>query len=297
MTNVLVIGKHGQLGCCLQDEYNLNGCYDIEYYFKGRDELDITSEESIERVFSEMHYDYVVNCAAYTQVDKAEDDIENAELVNAHAVKLLAEACAKNNSKFIHISTDYVFDGSSELKNEVSNTFPLQEYGLSKLNGEKEIINVGVKHHPNFKFMIIRTSWLYSKYRNNFVKTIYRKILQGEKFNVVYDQVGSPTSAHNLANCILTIIERCEKGNPFVSGIYHYSDDGVISWYDFAKAIEEYIYPTDHDIVHPCLSTEFPSKTIRPKSSIWSKGKLRTTYGIEFMYWKKALNKVLYNLS
>ena len=289
MINILVIGKNGQLGNCIKEEAALLCDVNLQISYKGREELDITSFEQINKALDVIHYDYVINCSAYTDVAKAETDIDNANNVNGIGVKYLAELCEHYNTRLIHISTDFVFDSTCNVKYESSDIHPLNQYGLSKALGEDYIKQVE-NAHPNFEYMIIRTSWLYSKYGKNFVKTMYHKILKGEKFNVVCDQVGSPTCANNLARCILEIIQKCSKNYSFIGGVYHYSDDGIISRYDFAKAIEEFI-DNGSNIVQPCFT--IGADVRRPAYVVWSKNQLAVHYDIKFNYWKSSLFRTL----
>ncbi len=294
MINILVTGKNGQLGNCIQEETQFLSVYNnvqFHFVFKGREELDITSAEQIDKALSVVHYDYIINCAAYTDVNRAENEIELSNKINAEGPKLLAEYCAKYKTRLIHISTEFVFDGKNEIKYESSPTYALNQYGYSKELGEKNIIEVA-KNNPDFEYMIIRTSWLYSKYGNNFVKAIYNKILQGIEFNVVCDQVGSPTCANNLAKCIIDIIEKCSDDKTFISGCYNYSDDGVISRFDFAKAIEEFI-DKHGNVVKPCLTSDYQTNVVRPLYSVWSKKQLSLHYDIKFNYWKTSLFRTL----
>ena len=225
-----------------------------------------------------------MNCAAYTNVDKAEDESEIADLINHIGVKNLAESCKERDGFLIHISTDYVFDGTKNTPyTETDETSPLGVYGETKLRGENAIINSGCE------FVIIRTSWLYSSFGNNFLKTMQRLTAEKESLKVVFDQVGTPTYAGDLANVIYTIIQ---KEEPSINNqIYHYSNEGVCSWYDFAVAINEAF---GHNCnIKPCHSNEFPSKVTRPSFSVLDKTKLKNALGIEIQYWHDSLYRCI----
>ena len=232
----------------------------------------------------------IINCAAYTNVDKAEDDYDLAELLNATAVKNLATAINQNGGTLIHISTDYVFGGTKNNtpcgEDEPAN--PTGVYGVTKLHGEQAIEAVGCKH------LIIRTAWLYSEFGKNFVKTMLNLTATKPSLNVVFDQVGSPTYAYDLAQAIFTIVEnRKYEGK---DGIYHYSNEGACSWYDFTKMIAEYAGHTACDI-QPCHSNEFPSKVVRPSYSVLDKTKIKNTFGIRIPYWTDSLKQCLAELA
>ncbi len=280
---ILVTGAYGQLG----NEINLltTNYPDWEFVFTDVDSLDITSEEAIQKCFSENNFDFVINCAAYTAVDKAESDYETAEKVNALAPKLLASAAKKSGAKFIHVSTDYVFAGNAHQPyDEEHEVDPQGAYGRTKLEGEKNCMS------ENPDSVIIRTSWLYSSFGNNFVKTMLRLGKERDELNVVFDQIGTPTYAADLADAVLKIID----GNEIVSGIYHFSNEGVASWFDFAIAIFELSGVSCN--VKPVLSDQFPSPTKRPHYSVLNKAKIKQTYGIEIPYWKDSLKKCIIQL-
>lgn len=278
---ILVTGAYGQLGNelnCLTSEYP-----EWQFVFTDIDTLDITNEESVKVFFEKKEPDFVINCAAYTAVDKAENDVDTAEKVNAEASRILGK-CSKNaGAKLIHVSTDYVFDGSSSKPYvETDSVNPQSIYGKTKLLGEQLCIN------ENPETVIIRTSWLYSAFGNNFVKTMLRLGAERGKLNVVFDQVGTPTYAADLANAILAIIELCEnEPKRFIPGVYHYSNEGVASWFDFAKAIFE--ISEVKCIVSPVRSVEFPTPAKRPEFSVLDKSKIKTTFGLEIPYWKDSL--------
>ena len=275
--NVLVTGANGQLGSEIQ-----NNTHRISnYYFSDADSLDITDAQAI-RAFVQQHaINLIVNCAAYTNVDKAEDDCATAQAINHTAVAHLASVCKEFQLPLIHISTDYVFGGTKNTPyRETDATQPLGVYGRTKLAGEQAIQNSGIEH------LIIRTSWLYSlRFGNNFVKTIQRLSSERPQLKVVADQVGTPTNAADLANFIVQAIE-----NTWYRGkreVYHFSNEGVCSWYDFAVAIVAASGNTCE--VLPCTSAEFPSKVTRPPYSVLDKAKLKTDFAYEVRHWREAL--------
>ena len=277
--NVLVTGANGQLGSEIQ-----NNTHRISnYYFSDADSLDITDAQAI-RAFVQQHaIDLIVNCAAYTNVDKAEDDCATAEAINHTAVAHLASVCKEFQLPLIHISTDYVFGGTKNTPyRETDATQPLGVYGRTKLAGEQAIQNSGIEH------LIIRTSWLYSlSFGNNFVKTIQRLSGERPQLKVVADQVGTPTNAADLADFIVQAIE-----NAWYRGkreVYHFSNEGVCSWYDFAVAI----VAASGNVceVLPCTSAEFPSKVTRPSYSVLDKTKLKTDFGYRIPYWRDSFLK------
>ena len=277
--NVLVTGANGQLGSEIQ-----NNTHRISnYYFSDADSLDITDAQAI-RAFVQQHaINLIVNCAAYTNVDKAEDDSATAEAINHTAVAHLASVCKEFQLPLIHISTDYVFGGTKNTPyRETDATQPLGVYGRTKLAGEQAIQNSGIEH------LIIRTSWLYSlSFGNNFVKTIQRLSGERPQLKVVADQVGTPTNAADLADFIVQAIE-----NAWYRGkreVYHFSNEGVCSWYDFAVAI----VAASGNVceVLPCTSAEFPSKVTRPSYSVLDKTKLKTDFGYRIPYWRDSFLK------
>ena len=284
--NILVTGANGQLGSCLRDV--AAGSTD-NYIFTDVAELDITNAAAVRKAVSDNAVDVIVNCAAYTNVDKAEDDAAFAELLNATAVRNLAEAAKENGATLIHISTDYVF--GKEPYNvpcrEDQKGTPTGVYGLTRLHGEQAIAETGVKA------LIFRTAWLYSEYGRNFVKTMLNLTSTRPELKVVFDQTGTPTYAGDLAHALFDIIEnRRFAGN---EGVYHYSNEGVCSWYDFTKMIAEYAGNTACDI-QPCHSDEFPSKVVRPSYSVLDKTKFKNTFGIKVPYWTDSLRRCIANL-
>lgn len=284
--NILVTGANGQLGSCLRDV--AAGSAD-NYIFTDVAELDITDAAAVRKAVSDNAVNVIVNCAAYTNVDKAEDDAAFAELLNATAVRNLAEVAKENGATLIHISTDYVF--GKEPYNvpcrEDQKGTPTGVYGLTKLHGEQAIAETGVKA------LIFRTAWLYSEYGRNFVKTMLNLTSTRPELKVVFDQTGTPTYAGDLALALFDIIEnRRFAGN---EGVYHYSNEGVCSWYDFTKMIAEYAGNTACDI-QPCHSDEFPSKVVRPSYSVLDKTKFKNTFGIKVPYWTDSLRRCIANL-
>lgn len=282
--NILVTGSAGQLGHSLRD---IAADSANRYIFTDVAELDITDKSAIIRMMESENIKLVINCAAYTNVDKAEDDFDTANLINNTAVRNLAEACKQFGATFIHVSTDYVFDGSSNIPyTEDMPLAPLGVYGVTKLHGEQAVQESGCD------YIIIRTSWLYSEYGKNFVKTMMMLTEERETLNVVFDQAGTPTYAGDLARVIYNIVENNKyKGN---NGIYHFSNEGVCSWYDFAREISE-LARTECDI-RPCHSNEFPSKVNRPHYSVLDKTKIKTTFGLTIPYWKDSLRVCISNL-
>lgn len=285
--NILITGANGQLGNCMR-----NAVKDSKdnYIFTDVAELDITNAEDVKKTVKDNDINIIVNCAAYTNVDKAEIDADFAELLNAKAVRNLAEAVKNNGGTLIHVSTDYVFGGSqgNTPRTESEPTNPTGVYGATKLHGEQEIQKSGVKA------LIFRTAWLYSEYGKNFVKTMKELTATRPQLKVVFDQVGTPTYAQDLADTIFSIIEnRQMDGN---EGIYHYSNEGVCSWFDFTKSIAEIAGNTNCDI-QPCHSNEFPSPVIRPAYSVLDKTKLKETFKTQVPYWTDSLKKCIRNLS
>jgi dTDP-4-dehydrorhamnose reductase len=284
MAVILVTGSSGQLGSELKvSSRNYSG---YEFIFTDLDKLDITDENAVKNFIKQNHPDWIINCAAYNLVDKAESDYENAVRINGLAVKNLAESIKGTESKLIHISTDYVFDGNSNRPyNENSVTNPQSAYGRSKLEGER----FALLHNET---MIIRTSWLYSSFGNNFAKTIIRHGKEKESLRVVFDQVGTPTYAADLADTLLLIISKVIRNQiAFNAGIYHYSNEGVCSWYDFATEI--ILESRLKCKVNPILSRDFPSIVKRPFYSVLDKSKIKENYGIEIPHWKGSLGKCM----
>ena len=275
---ILVTGANGQLGSEMR---KLGSVSPNEYIFTDVQELDITNKEAVMSFVEQNGVNIIVNCAAYTNVDRAEDDEAIAELINATAVGNLAEAAKAVDGTLFHVSTDYVFgaDGNTP-RSEDMPTNPLGVYGRTKLNGEQAIAEVGAKA------IIIRTAWLYSEFGNNFLKTMLRLTAEKESLNVVFDQVGTPTYAGDLALVIFSIIE----GNLYAGneGIYHFSNEGVCSWYDFANEIAIAAGNINCNI-QPCHSSEFPSKVTRPPYSVLDKTKIKQTFGVDIPHWRDSM--------
>jgi dTDP-4-dehydrorhamnose reductase len=278
--NILITGAQGQLG---REFQALQASFpQYQFLFADRNELQIADEDSVNDFFSNNTIDVCVNCAAYTAVDKAEQERELATSVNATAVGYLAKACKKNNAQFIHISTDYVFDGTAITAYKPDDkTNPVNFYGQTKLDGEINAIT------ENENSIIIRTAWVYSSFGNNFVKTMMRLMNERESIGVVNDQRGAPTYAADLAAAIMQIIDK----NNFVAGIYHYSNKGNISWYEFAKEIGAQTNSTC--IVNPITTAQFPTPAARPAFSVLDTEKICSTFGIEVEEWKESLKKCI----
>ena len=291
---VLVTGANGQLGSEMRlvaagsrDRYIFTDVVDLPGVETVK--LDITDLEAIRAVVRDNDVKAIVNCAAYTNVDKAEDDTELCALLNAKAPENLAVAMKEVDGLLVHVSTDYVFGGdpyNTPCREDQKGT-PTGVYGLTKLQGEQAISLSGCHH------VIIRTAWLYSEFGKNFVKTMLSLTESKPQLNVVFDQTGTPTYALDLAEAIYDILEnRKWEGN---DGIYHYSNEGVCSWFDFTKMIAEYAGNTECDI-RPCHSDEFPSKVKRPAYSVLDKTKIKNTFGIAVPYWTDSLKKCIKNL-
>lgn len=276
--NILIIGASGQLGNALYLQ-TVTRHYVLA---PSHLELDVTDSEAVERYIDGKSFDVIVNCAAYTQVDMAESEPEVCDAANHIAVKNLAMAACGHGAKFLHISTDYVFEGNGCVPyGETDAVNPQSVYGKSKLNGE-----IAAMEYCEDS-IIIRTSWLYSAIGKNFVKTMLRLADEHACLNVVFDQIGSPTYAPDLADAMVHIIDS-GKWEP---GIYHYSDEGVASWYDFAEAIFR-ISGKQCDVL-PVLSAEYPTKAVRPKYSVLDKSKIKKTYGLSIPYWYDSLEKCI----
>lgn len=291
---ILVTGANGQLG----NQMRLLGAKSTDRYIftdvvspEGVETtlLDITKIDNVRSLCNSEQVDVIVNCAAYTNVDKAETDEELCELLNAQAPENLAVVMRERGGLLMHVSTDYVFGGdpyNTPCREEQQGT-PTGVYGLTKLHGEQRIVASGCK------YIILRTAWLYSAYGKNFVKTMLNLTATKPQLKVVFDQVGTPTYAGDLADCIFNIIEQRKwEGN---TGIYHFSNEGVCSWYDFTIKIAELAGHTDCDI-QPCHSDEFPSPVKRPAYSVLDKTKVKQTFGTEIPYWTVSLRKCMRQL-
>jgi dTDP-4-dehydrorhamnose reductase len=280
---ILVTGSNGQLGKELQqlaDDYP-----QYRFVFASRDDLKLEVFGLVENFFIATKPQYCINCAAYTAVDKAESEEDLAMLVNGEAVGNLAEICKKYQTKFIHISTDYVFDGESETPyKEDDTTGPINTYGRSKLLGEQLCMK------ENAEAIIIRTAWVYSSFGNNFVKTMMRLMNERNEINVVADQVGSPTYAADLAKAMLNII----SSGKWEAGIYHYSNEGRISWHEFALTIKE--ITGSKAIVHPIETAQYPTPAKRPHYSLLNKAKIKSIYSVKVPEWKESLQTCIAKL-
>ena len=280
MKNILITGANGQLG----NEIRVASGHfpQFRFFFTDVTELDICNREAVSAYVAENHMHAIVNCAAYTAVDKAEDDAETCYRINRDAVKNLAEAAREYKLDIIHVSTDYVFDGKSYLPyTEVMPVNPSSVYGKSKLEGERILMEICPEA------VIVRTSWLYSSFGNNFVKTMLRLGQERDKLNVIFDQVGTPTYAADLAVALLSILA---AGKP-TAGIYHYSNEGVCSWYDFTRSIHR-LAGISCNLV-PIESKEYPVRTPRPHFSVLNKAKIKQTYGTEIPHWEDSLEKCI----
>ena len=283
MKRILITGANGQLG---QSIAEISKNYkEIECFFVTRNELDITNEDLVNHYFDDKSFDFVINCAAYTAVDKAEDDQENAFLVNAKATEFLAKISNVKNIPFIHVSTDYVFDGTESVPRlETDQTNPIGVYGQTKLDGE----NLALANNP--KTIILRTAWVYSRFGNNFVKTMLRLFNDKDSISVVADQIGSPTNAIDLANAILEIVSKDE----LVYGIYNYSNEGECSWFEFAQKIKEFSGSSIE--INPVPTSAYPTKAKRPAYSLLDKSKIKEVYQLEIPAWEDSLKEELKHL-
>lgn len=287
--HVLITGANGQLGNELK-RASAGHPANLAFHFTDVADLDITDPYAVEEYVASNNISYIVNCAAYTAVDKAEDDIEKCYLINRDAVRNLGEAAAKHNAKVIHVSTDYVFDGKgSRPYRETDPVNPQSVYGKSKQEGEAALMEVCPES------IVIRTAWLYSIFGNNFVKTMIRLGQEKETLSVVADQQGTPTNAADLANAILKIINYTEASGDFKAGIYHYTNEGTATWFDFTLAIHELKGITTCK-VSPVSTEEYPTRAVRPKYSILDKTKIKAMFNIEIPDWKESLKKAVAEL-
>lgn len=279
---VLVTGAKGQVGQALQ--FIAPNYPDVQFIFCDSKELDITNQNNIKQIFEHFNPNYCINTAAYTAVDKAESEREKAHLINGVGAKNLAEVCKEFDTILLHISTDFVFDGTKDSpysEEDVPN--PTGVYGQTKLDGEKAIQEIWQKH------FIIRTSWVYSQFGNNFMKTMLRLASERDKLSVVNDQIGTPTNAVDLAEVLVKIIHSpiTNHPSPNLFGIYNFSNEGQCSWYDFAKKIFEYNNIKIN--VEPIPTTSFPTPARRPAYSVLNKTKLKNTFGVEVKHWEESL--------
>lgn len=276
MGKILIIGAGGQLGQCLKTVAERKGISDI--IFPAEADANILDQAGLESLFQKERPAFVINCAAYTAVDKAEDEVELAKAVNETGAANLAIACVSHQATLIHISTDFVFEGNEvKLLLEADEAKPVSVYGQTKLDGEKAVMAL-LKEH-----FILRTSWLYSEYANNFVKTMLKLGSERAELNIIADQVGTPTYAIDLANAIFDIIQSGSDAY----GIYHYSNDGVTSWFDFARAIFD-ISETKVK-TNPIPGSDYPTKATRPAFSVMDKSKIKSTFNIDIPYWRDSL--------
>ncbi len=280
MTTILITGSKGQLGNEMQQAAVRFPAFN--YIYTDVAELDICDKSALDAFVKANNVNVIVNCAAYTAVDKAEDDVELCYKINRDAVRNIAEVANDNKVKVVHVSTDYVFDGTNYLPyTEDMPVCPATVYGKSKLEGEQALLE-------NCKeSVILRTAWLYSSFGNNFVKTMMKLGTERDSLGVIFDQVGTPTYAADLADAILQLL----SNETFVPGIYHFSDEGVCSWYDFTKTIHRMANITCD--VKPIETKDYPARTPRPHFSVLNKGKIKSTYGISIPHWEVSLEKCI----
>lgn len=300
---IIVIGRNGQLGWELQrTEQTLAHADTHEVHYFGSQELDITNELQVSKIFTKIQPDLVINAAAYTAVDKAETDLEQAYAVNEYGVKNIAKTCKELNAKMIHVSTDFVFDGTQNTPYlPTDKTNPVSVYGASKLAGEKQVQNILAGQAS-----IVRTAWVYSEHGNNFVKTMLRLMAEKERLGVVYDQVGTPTWAKGLAIMIWSLAnkmlqETSETHINVPTSIYHWTDAGVTSWYDFAMAIQEIALEKgllEKKIpIRPIPATAYPTPATRPSFSVLDKTHAEAASGVKTEHWRESLVQVIESLT
>ncbi|WP_374950592.1 dTDP-4-dehydrorhamnose reductase [Mucilaginibacter sp.] len=276
MKKVIIFGASGQLGQCFK---KIAADENLDYLiFPEENEANILDTGALKKVFAKYLPTHVVNCAAYTAVDKAEDDVDAALSVNKTGVENIARLCSEHNTTLVQVSTDFVFKGdkASPLTEEDA-TEPISVYGQTKLDGELVIPGL------TDKYFVLRTAWLYSEFGNNFVKTMLKLGAERDLLKIIADQVGTPTYAMDLAQAILTVV----NADSTAYGVYHYSNEGVASWYDFTKAI---VQLSDTDVkVLPIATSEYPTRAVRPAYSVMDKAKIKTTFGIDIPYWRDSL--------
>jgi len=283
MGNIVVFGASGQLGHCLKKVAENRGLTGI--FFPPESEADILNTEALKKIFETYKPAWGINCAAYTAVDKAEDDIDTARKINKTGAENIAALCKEYRSVLIHTSTDFVFEGNQSVPlTEDDMAEPVSVYGLTKLEGEQAVAAILDEYYT------LRTSWLYSEYGNNFVKTMLRLGAERQELKIVADQVGTPTYAMDLADCILQIIASDKKAY----GTYHYSNEGVASWYDFAKAIFDISGTAVKTL--PIRTSEYPVKAVRPAYSVMDKSKIKQVFSVEIPYWRDSLITCINNL-
>ena len=286
--NILVTGANGQLGSEIRSLSE--NFVDFNFIFKDLPDLDICNFLELENFVNKNKIDSIINCAAYTAVDKAEEESAIAQKVNADGVLNLVKVLEKVNGKLIHISTDYVYDGKSFMPyKETDEVSPIGVYGNTKREGELSVINSGIDG------LVIRTSWLYSSYGNNFVKTMLRLGNDRDELGVIFDQVGTPTYARDLALSCLSILLKSKENKISLKGkVYHFSNEGVASWYDFAKAIM--VIGNVNCRVNPIETKEYPTPAKRPHYSVLNKSKIKNDFGIEIPYWRDSLSECILKL-
>ncbi|MGQ7853194.1 dTDP-4-dehydrorhamnose reductase [Pedobacter sp. WC2501] len=276
MSKILVIGAGGQLGQCLKVVAERRGITEI--VFPAEQDANILNESGLNDLLAKEQPGFVINCAAYTAVDKAEDEVDLAKAINETGAAYLASACLANGATLIHVSTDFIFEGNEvKLLKEDDEAKPINVYGVTKLDGE---LAVKAKLPAHF---IIRTSWLYSEYANNFVKTMLKLGAERDELNIIADQVGTPTYAIDLANAIFDIV----LSSSTAYGVYHFSNEGVTSWFDFAKAIFD--ISETRVKVNPIPGSAYPTKATRPAFSVMDKSKIKSTFNIDIPYWRDSL--------
>jgi len=278
---VLVTGGHGQVGQALQAQSKKHA--EVQFYFASSAEADVTSAESLEAIFTKVHPDFCINASAYTAVDKAESEQDKAYAINVTGAKNLAEACKKHNAVLVHISTDFVFDGNSTVPyTEEDTTNPQGVYAATKRDGELAIANVFSN------YIIVRTSWVYSEFGNNFMKTMLRLAAERDTLSVVNDQTGTPTNANDLALALIAIVQYIANHAGFNAfGIYNYSGEGICTWYGFAKKIFEVNNVNIN--LQPIPSSAFPTPAKRPVYSVLDKQKIKNVFGLVIPGWEESL--------
>ncbi|WP_081740540.1 dTDP-4-dehydrorhamnose reductase [Aquimarina pacifica] len=280
MVRVVIIGASGQLGQCIKNVHKKYG--KLEIISTTSQDVDITNSQEVNNFFEKKHFDYIINCAAYTNVEQAEKESEKAFLVNAEGVKNLAEVCKNYDATLIHISTDYVFDGKKHTPyTEKDRTNPINEYGKSKLKGEEHI------QYILDKYFILRTSWLYSEFGHNFYKTILKKSQTEKELTITTSEIGTPTNANDLAKFILDLIESARQEY----GLYHYSNFGEASWYDFAKEI--LTVSGKHEAIMLKKTDNYPTFAKRPVYSVLNKENTTRLFGLTILDWKESLRKLI----
>ena len=280
MDTILITGSHGQLGNEMQQA--AAGFPAFRFLYTDVEDLDICDKKALDAFVKTNQVNIIVNCAAYTAVDKAEDDEALCYKINADAVRNIGEVASANNLKVVHISTDYVFDGTNYIPyTEDQPVCPSTVYGKSKLAGEQALMGTCKQ------VVILRTAWLYSSFGNNFVKTMMKLGTERDSLNVIFDQIGTPTYAADLANTILKVLSHTE----FVPGLYHFSDEGVCSWYDFTKTIHRIAGITCD--VRPIETKDYPARTPRPHYSVLNKAKIKSTYDLVIPHWEESLEKCI----